>query len=190
VFRTIEISEPGFLITISPVISDSNPSYQPLKRTYPHSFAAIGTVNSDRARRKNLINHTNSTSYHFGISIALSNNMETHPSDKMILEGRDAKKKTGNDLVTIRGIVIPADWDEKGNVVAVAVSTYDEIECLIENREKEMELKAFIREEVEVRGILREEKNRLIMKIKEYRVKPDLKPAQNSIKRKSRIKKR
>jgi hypothetical protein len=116
--------------------------------------------------------------------------METHPGDKMILEGRDAKKKTGNDLVTIRGIVIPADWDEKGNVVAVAVSTYDEIECLIENREKEMELKAFIREEVEVRGILREEKNRLIMKIKEYRVKPDLKPAQNSIKRKSRIKKR
>jgi hypothetical protein len=53
-----------------------------------------------------------------------------------------------------------------------------------------MELKAFIREEVEVRGILREEKNRLIMKIKDYRVKPGLKPAQNSIKRNSRIKKR
>jgi hypothetical protein len=115
--------------------------------------------------------------------------METHPGDKMILEGGDEKRQAGNNLVTMRGIVIPADWDEKGNVVAVALSTYDEVECLIENHEKETELKAFIREEVEISGILREEKNRLIMKIKEYRLKPGLKSAQDSIKRNSRIKK-
>ena len=79
--------------------------------------------------------------------------------------------------------------DEKGNVVAVAVSTYDEVEYLIENHEKEKELKAFIREEVEVSGILREQKNRLIIKTKEYRLKSGLISAQNSIKRNSRIKK-
>ena len=116
--------------------------------------------------------------------------METHPGDKMTLEGGDEKRKADNNLVTIRGIVIPADWDEKGNVVAVAVSTYDEVEYLIENHEKEKELKAVIREEVEVRGILREEKNRLIIKIKEYRLKPDLISAQNSQKQSSKIKKK
>ena len=107
----------------------------------------------------------------------------------MTLKGDDDKRKAGINPVTIRGIVIPADWDEKGNVVAVAVSTYDEVEYLIENHEKEKELKAFIREEVEVSGILREEKNRLIIKTKEYRLKSGLMPAQNSIKRNSRIKK-
>ena len=118
------------------------------------------------------------------------NNMETHPGDKITLEGGGEKRKAGNNLVTIRGIVIPADWDEKGNVVAVAVSTYDEVEYLIENHEKEKELKAFIREEVEVSGILREEKNKPIMKIKEYRLKPDSISAQNSIKQNSKIRKK
>ena len=108
----------------------------------------------------------------------------------MILGGGDEKIKTGNHLVTIRGIVIPADWDEKGNVVAVAVSTYDEVEYLIENHEKEKELSAFIREEVEVSGILKKEKNRLIMKIKEYRLKPGLISDQNSIKQNSKIRKK
>ena len=97
------------------------------------------------------------------------NNMETHPGDKMTLEGGDDKRKAGNNLVTIRGIVIPADWDEKGNVVAVAVSAYDEVEYLIENHEKEKELKAFIREEVEVSGTMREDEGgNLIFKVKEY----------------------
>ena len=100
--------------------------------------------------------------------------METHLGDKMTLEGGDDKRKAGNNLVTIRGIVIPTDWDEKGNVVAIAVSTYDEVEYLIENNEKEEELKGFIREEVEVCGILKKEKNRLIMQIKKYRSKPGL----------------
>jgi hypothetical protein len=108
----------------------------------------------------------------------------------MTLEGGDDKRKAGNNPVTIRGIVIPADWDEKGNVVAVAVSTYDEVDYLIENHEKENELKAFIREEVEVSGILREEKNMPIMKIKEFRLNPGLISAQNSIKQNSKIRKK
>ena len=51
-------------------------------------------------------------------------------------------------------------------------------------------MKAFIREEVEVSGILKKEKNRLIIKIKEYRLKPGLKSAQNSIKQNSKIRKK
>jgi len=112
--------------------------------------------------------------------------MEIHPGDKMTLVGGDEKRKAGNNLVIIRGIVIPADWDEKGDVVAVAVSTYDEVEYLIENNEKGKELKAFIREEVEVSGILKKEKKQADIKIKEYRLKPGLKSAQNSIKQNSK----
>ena len=105
----------------------------------------------------------------------------------MTLVGGDEKRRAGNNLVRIRGIIIPADWDEKGNVVAVAVSTYDEVEYLIENNEKGKELNAFIREEVEVSGILKKEKNRLIIKGKEYRLKPGLMSDQNSIKQNSKI---
>jgi len=121
--------------------------------------------------------------------LLLLNYMETHPGDKMILEGGDEKRKAGNNLVTIRGILVPVDWDEKGNVFAIAISTYDEVEYLIESNEKEKELKAFIREELEVSGILKKEKNRLIMQIKKYRLKPGLKSAQNSIKQSSKKKK-
>jgi hypothetical protein len=114
--------------------------------------------------------------------------METYPGDKITSEGSGQKRKTGNNLVTIRGIVIPADWDEKGKVIAVAVSTYDEDEYFIENLEKEKELKAVIREEVEVRGIVKEEGKKLIMKIKDYSLKPRLMSAQNSIKQKPKTK--
>lgn len=116
--------------------------------------------------------------------------MDAYPGDKMTLEGNGEKRKAGNHLVTIRGIVIPADWDEKGKVVAVAVSTYDEDEYLIENHEKEKGLKAVIWEEVEVRGIVKEEGKKLIMKVKEYRLKPSLMSELNSKKKKPKIKKR
>ena len=95
--------------------------------------------------------------------------METH-AGAQTLAGIDEKGKEGNNLLSIRGIVIPAEWDEEGNVVAVAVSGYDEVEYLLENNEKGKELKAFIREEVEVSGILKQEKNRLIIEGKEYRL--------------------
>jgi len=116
--------------------------------------------------------------------------METHPGDKITLEGGDEKRKAGNNLVTIRGIVIPADWDEKGNVDSVTVSTYDENEYLVDRHEKGEGLKALIREEVEVSGILREEKNRLIIKVNKYRLRPGLVSAQNSIKQNSKIRKK
>ena len=62
--------------------------------------------------------------------------METHACAQITLAGVDEKEKAGNNLLSIRGIVIPADWDEEGNVVAVAVSGFDEVEYLVENNEK------------------------------------------------------
>ena len=99
------------------------------------------------------------------------NNMETYPGDKITLEGGDERRKAGNNLVTIRGIVIPADWDEKGNVVAVAVSTYDEVEYVIDRHEKGEELLPLIRKEVEVSGLVHEDESSKTIAVKKYRLK-------------------
>ena len=75
--------------------------------------------------------------------------------------------KAGANLITIKGIVIPMDWDEKGNVVGVAISTFNEDEYLVDRNEKGVKLMRFIRLEVEIRGILRKEGNRQMVTVKE-----------------------
>jgi hypothetical protein len=74
-------------------------------------------------------------------------------------------------MIRIRGIVIPVEWDERGNVISVAISSQDEDEYLIENQEKGQELRAFSREEVEVFGVLTEEGDRKRIKVKRYNLK-------------------
>ena len=59
------------------------------------------------------------------------------------------------------------DWDEKGNVVGVAISTFNEDEYLVDRNEKGVKLMRFIRLEVEIRGILRKEGNRQMVTVKE-----------------------
>ena len=71
-------------------------------------------------------------------------------------------------MVTIRGIVIPVDWDEEGNIVAIAVSTHDEEEYLICGQDKGEELRAHIREEVEISGVLRKEKGNKTIIVTDY----------------------
>ena len=70
-----------------------------------------------------------------------------------------------------RGIIVPIDWDEHGNVVAVAISTHGEDEYVIENQEKGKELKALITQEVEVIGEVRKKDGKRIIKVTEYKVK-------------------
>ena len=70
-----------------------------------------------------------------------------------------------------RGIIVPIDWDEHGNVIAVAISTHGEDEYVIENQEKGKELKALITQEVEVIGEVRKKDGKRIIKVTEYKVK-------------------
>ena len=70
--------------------------------------------------------------------------------------------------VKIRGIIVPSEWDEKGTVISISLSTFDEDEYLIEKDEKGGQLLLLIREEVEVRGIVREEDGNKIIRIKKY----------------------
>ena len=65
---------------------------------------------------------------------------------------------------------MPTDWDEKGNVCAVNISTHDEEEYSVLLNAKGKELLAIIRKPVKAMGSIRLEKNRKIIKIEEYGV--------------------
>ena len=63
------------------------------------------------------------------------------------------------------------DWDEKGNVVAAAISTNDEDEYFIDKDHKGEELLHFIQEEVEVSGVARENEDKKILAVQKYILK-------------------
>ena len=67
-----------------------------------------------------------------------------------MLVSEKAQKK--NSLVALRGVVIPAEWDAAGNVVAAALSARDEAEYRIEDGGMGDALLGLIHKEVEVRG--------------------------------------
>ena len=72
---------------------------------------------------------------------------------------------------TISGIVIPIEWDDDdyGDATSVTIQTSDEEEYLVDKNKKGKELLAFIEEEVEVTGTLREaEDGNFIIKINEF----------------------
>lgn len=70
-------------------------------------------------------------------------------------------------LRAIKGIVIPVDWDQKGNPVSVAIATHTEEEYLVSNDSKGKELFNLIREEVEITGLVKEVAGIKIIKVKD-----------------------
>ena len=105
-----------------------------------------------------------------GTPIAFFKRMETHFNNRCDEKGGDEKRKENTHLNTIRGIVIPVDWDEKGNAVAASVSTYDEDQYFIDSKDKGEEWQEIMQQAVEIRGVVREEKNKKIITIKQYRL--------------------
>jgi len=53
---------------------------------------------------------------------------------------------------TIRGIVIPVSWNEKGDVISVAIVTYNEGKYLVENNVKGQQLFSLLRKRVVIDG--------------------------------------
>ena len=56
----------------------------------------------------------------------------------------------------VRGIIVPVDWDENGNVIGLTLQTTNEEEYFIDQNRKGEELVAFIHHKVEVAGTVRE----------------------------------
>jgi hypothetical protein len=73
-------------------------------------------------------------------------------------------------MTSVTGVVVPTDWDEKGNVVSIAISSHDEIEYFVDKKGKGPELLPLIRKEVEVRGVVREEENRKFITIRKFSI--------------------
>ncbi|MEW6670392.1 MAG: hypothetical protein AB1427_01735 [Thermodesulfobacteriota bacterium] len=71
-------------------------------------------------------------------------------------------------MLKIRGVVVPRTWDENGKVVAITVLTHDEDEYHVENDGRGKELKAFIRENVEVSGTVKSQDGIKVIRVKEF----------------------
>ena len=79
-------------------------------------------------------------------------------------------KSPDQSLIKIDGLITPSNWDDGGNVTALALSTFDEDEYVIEKGRKGDQLYSFIRKKVEVRGIVKEIDGIKRIKIKDYRI--------------------
>lgn len=72
---------------------------------------------------------------------------------------------------TVRGILIPAAWDDAGNVLEIVLSAPGEKQYIVEQNALEKELKRLIRQEVEVMGVVGQgQKGRNRIKVRAYEV--------------------
>jgi hypothetical protein len=79
------------------------------------------------------------------------------------------RKSPSGGTITIRGLLVPADWDEKGNITETAVSTYFEEEYLVEMNARGEALLPFLRQKVKVIGLVRmDERGRKVIRVDEY----------------------
>ncbi|MBU2552011.1 MAG: hypothetical protein KKB20_26610 [Proteobacteria bacterium] len=73
----------------------------------------------------------------------------------------------------VQGLVIPAQWDDKGNVVGVVVAAYDEQEYLVEGAPKADELLCLVQREVEIVGRFRGTRDgRTVIRLENFRLRP------------------
>jgi len=81
------------------------------------------------------------------------------------------ENKDASTLTTVRGLVIPVDWDDRGNVIAAAISTHLEEEYLVEQNAWGEALLAFLRQRVKVSGsIVLKEDGKKFITVKKYEV--------------------
>jgi hypothetical protein len=69
------------------------------------------------------------------------------------------ESESRNSLTTVQGLVIPVDWDDKGNVTATAISTHFEEDYLVDQNVWGEALIAFLRQKVKVSGSVVQNKN-------------------------------
>jgi hypothetical protein len=79
-----------------------------------------------------------------------------------------ANGKLKATMICVEGIIIPAKWDNKGNVVDLVLAARDEEEYLIRDKDQVARLKSFLRQEVKIKGILRTKEGKKIIKVKKF----------------------
>jgi len=79
-------------------------------------------------------------------------------------------KKNQSRAVTISGIMLPTEWDDKGNVIGLAIHAFDEEEYLVDNLDEKKELLALLRTRLKVTGILKRDAAVNRFTVKGYKV--------------------
>ena len=73
-----------------------------------------------------------------------------------------------NEQVSIKGILIPVDWDDKGNVTKAAILTANEDEYIVEEKEKGKKLLGLMQQAVEVSGVVREKAGKKMITVEKF----------------------
>ena len=82
------------------------------------------------------------------------------------------KKKQNEKIQTVKGVIIPSEWDNSGDFTKVSLSAIDDEEYLIENGEKFIEL---INQCISATGVIkRDKRSSKTIHIKKYSVVGDL----------------
>jgi hypothetical protein len=69
------------------------------------------------------------------------------------------------ETTTIRGIVIPSGWDEKGEVISLTIATYNEGKYLVEDNIQGRQLLSLLRKRVVVNGVLAKRDTKNVIKV-------------------------
>ncbi len=73
-------------------------------------------------------------------------------------------------VIKVRGVVVPALWDEKGKAIAAALSTNKEEEYLIDQDATGSKIIDYIQCEVEASGVVTRNKDKKIITISTYEI--------------------
>jgi hypothetical protein len=74
-------------------------------------------------------------------------------------------------MIRIEGIIIPADWDSEGNIIALAIATGDEQEYFIEDNQQVVNMRSLLRQQVVAVGSIRCSKERKTINVTKIQVK-------------------
>ncbi len=74
------------------------------------------------------------------------------------------------EATTIRGILIPSAWNEKGDVIAVAIATYNEEKYLVSDNSMVPRLLSLLRKRVVVNGIVNRQDTDRNIDIKDIKI--------------------
>ena len=71
---------------------------------------------------------------------------------------------------TVQGIVIPDVWNEMGNILSVAIFTFQEERIRVIDDERGQALKNHIRMRVSVEGVLSSQGQAPVIRVRHYRI--------------------
>jgi hypothetical protein len=72
--------------------------------------------------------------------------------------------------ITVRGIVVPVEWDKKGTVIAAALSTHQEEEYIIDHNEEGRKMMAFFQGEVEASGVVKKARDKKTITVNRFEI--------------------